>query len=444
MAMAPGMGKGDPRAAMREFKEALIKLAESDFTGFGWHDELLDFGDDLFEAERTLHAVTYAYVQEADDFGVPDLVRERDMRAVLHHRHRLSGAEAKRLVEETALYAATRSMQGEVLPAKRPATAAALADGAISRVHAEVIEKHLRQIPASMGPDIVAVAEADMAGRARQFNPEDTATCCKHTLDHLDPDGLPPADEVDHQANRKVKRGQDRDGMGVGSFRATPILDARLGVVFSHYGKLPPGVEDTRTVEQRQHDALNDFLGQHLAEKGSPHRGEFGSVTILKIELQQLQDLTDTVTTALGGEMTIEDAMRLACDSGVIPVVFNGSAPLWCGKDTRYANRWQRAVMLWRDGGCTRPGCTTPGQWCDAHHLPRWEKTKRTWINELTLECGFDHALIDKLEADGWEIRQENGVTLYIPPENIDPERRPRVNWKHHPDRKPGKGLTDP
>ena len=85
------------------------------------------------------------------------------------------------------------------------------------------------------------------------------------------------------------------------------------------------------------------------------------------------------------------------------------------------------------DRGCTRPGCTAPGYWCQVHHVDGWAAANgETNINELTLTCGPDNRLV---EEGGWTTRKrKDGRTEWIPPPHLDTGQS-RVNDYHHPER---------
>ncbi len=80
--------------------------------------------------------------------------------------------------------------------------------------------------------------------------------------------------------------------------------------------------------------------------------------------------------------------------------------------------------------GCTRPGCTAPGYWCQVHHVDGWAAAHgETNINELTLACGPDNRLV---EEGGWTTRKrKDGRTEWIPPPHLDTGQS-RVNDHHH------------
>jgi len=93
-----------------------------------------------------------------------------------------------------------------------------------------------------------------------------------------------------------------------------------------------------------------------------------------------------------------------------------------------------------RDRGCTRPGCTAPGYWCQTHHVNGWDADDGpTDIDKLTLACGPDNRMV---EQGGWITRKrKDGRIEWIPPPHRDWGHFPlagdgqaRVNKYHHPE----------
>ncbi|MEZ0351857.1 HNH endonuclease signature motif containing protein, partial [Mycobacterium sp. pR1184] len=87
--------------------------------------------------------------------------------------------------------------------------------------------------------------------------------------------------------------------------------------------------------------------------------------------------------------------------------------------------------------GCTAPGCTVGGYYCEVHHITDYAQCQSTDIDNLTLACGTHHRL---LQPRGWTTRTHpNGHTQWIPPPHLD-RGQPRTNTYHHPQ----KLLGDP
>jgi hypothetical protein len=102
--------------------------------------------------------------------------------------------------------------------------------------------------------------------------------------------------------------------------------------------------------------------------------------------------------------------------------------PLYLGRTRRIASAAQRIVLHAMDRGCTRPGCTVPGYWCQVDHLNPWADGGATDITDLGLACGPDNRMKEK----GWTTRRVNGRVHWIPPEHLD-TGQPRTNRYHHP-----------
>ncbi len=69
------------------------------------------------------------------------------------------------------------------------------------------------------------------------------------------------------------------------------------------------------------------------------------------------------------------------------------------GRTRRLVNRAQRRALQVRDGGCVFPGCDAPVNWCDAHHLRRWEDGGGTDMSNLVLLCRRHHGVVHR---NGW------------------------------------------
>ncbi|WP_428841975.1 HNH endonuclease signature motif containing protein, partial [Mycobacterium parmense] len=98
----------------------------------------------------------------------------------------------------------------------------------------------------------------------------------------------------------------------------------------------------------------------------------------------------------------------------------------------RLATPAQRIVLYGKDRGCTAPGCTVGGYYCEVHHVTDWAKSHTTDINQLTFACGPHHRL---LQPRGWTTRKNtDGDTQWIPPPHLD-RNQPRTNTFHHPEK---------
>ncbi len=150
---------------------------------------------------------------------------------------------------------------------------------------------------------------------------------------------------------------------------------------------------------------------------------------IVTVTLDEPETRSGFATTSHGGLLSVPDALALAAEAEVIPVVLNDSgAVLSHGRARRTASTGQRLALVARDGGCTFPGCDRPPEWTQAHHIVHWAYGGATDIDNLTLVCGFHHREFDRC---GWAVTMIDGIPNWIPPPWIDPDRTPIRNTMH-------------
>src|SRR6202012_2046291 len=65
----------------------------------------------------------------------------------------------------------------------------------------------------------------------------------------------------------------------------------------------------------------------------------------------------------------------------------------------RLASPGQRIMLYANDRGCSAPGCTLPGYYCEVHHITDYATCPTTDINDLTFACGLRRRL---LRPGGW------------------------------------------
>ena len=121
----------------------------------------------------------------------------------------------------------------------------------------------------------------------------------------------------------------------------------------------------------------------------------------------------------------------LACSATVrAALLAPGGALLDLGRTQRLATATQKTALLARDGGCVIPGCTVPGDACDAHHVQWWSRGGPTDLDNMTLVCDRHH---DEIHLGDWEIVMRDGVPWVAPPTWINQWRPYLRNAVHHP-----------
>ncbi|MGB3230122.1 MAG: HNH endonuclease signature motif containing protein, partial [Mycobacterium sp.] len=100
----------------------------------------------------------------------------------------------------------------------------------------------------------------------------------------------------------------------------------------------------------------------------------------------------------------------------------------------RVASPAQRLMLIARDGGCTKPGCTVGAYGCQVHHAAAdWADGGNTNVDEMGLACGPDNRAVDT--DGGWRTRMnEHCEVEWIPPPPLDTGQT-RINYHHLPER---------
>jgi len=101
-------------------------------------------------------------------------------------------------------------------------------------------------------------------------------------------------------------------------------------------------------------------------------------------------------------------------------------------------------MLIARDGGCTKPGCTVGAYGCQAHHAARdWAAGGNTDVDEMGLACGPHNREVDAADPAAWTTRMNDRHEVeWIPPAALDTGQG-RVNTVHRPERLVA-GLAEP
>lgn len=361
----------------------------------------------------------------------------------------ISRAEAMRRIKEAGDLGPRVGLTGEPLEPTLTATAAMQRQGTLGAGQVAAIRKFYHELPGWVDATARAQAEAKLAIEGTRFRPEQIAQLAATLADCLNPDGN--YRDEDRARRRGLSLGhQGSDGMSELRGWLTPEVRATVEAVWAKLaapGMCNPddespcvngtpgeqGIErDCRSAGQRQHDALNAALRALLAsgELGS-HNGLPASI-IVTTTLAELEAAAGRGLTGGGTILPMSDVIRLARHARHYLAIFDKGKPLALYHTKRLASPAQRIVLYAKDRGCSTPGCTVPGYYCEVHHVTDWAKCHTTDVNELTLACGPHHRL---LRPGGWRTRKNaKGDTEWLPPPHLDPGR-PRTNTFHRPEK---------
>ena len=383
------------------------------------------------QVSRFTGSVLLPLVREAEVRGLAAAHDAPDMRAWLRDTLNVRPAEAGRLLR------LAKALDGDL-----PETATALADGAVSVDHAQVVAEAMRALPAETPADVRAAAERELVRHSGTVNPDEIALLGRRVLDVVDPDGS--AELQARQAEREAAAAYARRDLricpaGPGLRRISGFLDTEgaetLRVALDPLAAPRPadpenGVRDERTHGQRMADALVDLSERALRMGDLPDNGGERPTLVVTMSYDKLAATTGVGTLDSGDILPASQVRRIACDAAVIPAVLGGeSQVLDLGRSSRhYVGAARRAIIL-RDRGCAFPACDRPYQWCHCHHCVHWANGGRTDQNNGVLLCGHHHRAV---HHNGWDVRiAEDGLPEFLPPTSVDPERKPIRHHRH-------------
>ena len=322
-------------------------------------DQLLELAAALETDARQRASVQHAVVAELEARGVAGELGCASTAVVLSERLRIGRREATGRVRLAAQVGPRRAMSGQALPARFPQVAAAVAEGAISGRHAALICRTIDELPEAVVEHAAAV-EAMLVEHARVVNPDQLTVLTRTVRACLDPDGV-LASERDHERRRQATLTALPDGSGRLQAQLTAEATAVWQTILDTLARPTPdgdaGEPDRRSPGQRRHDALAD-AGQRLLRAGAlPDGGGTPATVLVTLMLEQLEARTGVVTTAHGGLISVRQALRIAAEADIVPVVIgDAGGVLGYGLTRRTASIGQRRALAARDSGCSFPG----------------------------------------------------------------------------------------
>jgi hypothetical protein len=302
----------------------------------------------------------------------------------------LSAGQARDRVRDAEQLATRRALTGEVLLARLPATAAALASGAIGTGQLKVITQTMAMLPSTVCQYDRDWAEATLAEHAHNFDPRRLRVIARRIIDQLDPDGPPPGNEPDDPcpAAGELRIRDRRDG----GISLEGWLDALHGTAFrglieqlAKPRPLAEDIPDPRTAAQRNADALVELCDlARTNDQMSTAGGEPPHITVT-LDYETLIKNLSGATLDYGQRLSAAQARLAACDCKIIPVVMGGdSEPLDVGRAQRTVPLGIRRALVARDGGCCFPGCDRAPALCHAHHVREWHHDGHTAVKNKT------------------------------------------------------------
>jgi hypothetical protein len=314
-----------------------------------------------------------------------------------------------------------------------PATGDALADGAVTAAHVEVVAPMIRH----REPEYAANEETllEFAGR---MSPDDFATVARKWRELAD-DALASEDAAARHERRHFHVARGMDGAGILAGELDPegtesLLEALDLIAPPDPDGLPEG---RRSLAQRRADGLVDLARAYLRTQQDTGRPDVGVNVVIDHDTLNGHPFDgralDSLRCALArfGIIPAETARRLACDCRIGRVILDANGEvLDLGRTQRVPNRALRRALEIRDQGCVWPGCDRPARWCDAHHLTWWEHGGETNLANTCLLCRRHHIHVHEL---GWTLERDDTGDYRVNRPPPDTRRRRRTRRRAPP-----------
>ncbi|WP_232002861.1 13E12 repeat family protein, partial [Mycobacterium sp. 1245801.1] len=214
--------------------------------------------------------------------------------------------------------------------------------------------------------------------------PEQLAGLARTLADCLNPDGTYTDDDRARQRGLTLGN-QQPDGMSPLRGWLTPETRATLEAVLAKLAA--PGMcnpdddtpcvdgspseqvieRDSRSTAQRNHDGLNAALRGVLASGNLGQHNGLPASIIVTTTLAELEAAAGRGLTGGGTLLPMSDVIRLARHAHHYLAIFDNGKALALYHTKRLASPGQRIMLYAKDRGCSNPGCTVGGYYCEVH-----------------------------------------------------------------------------
>uniref|UniRef100_UPI0011DD2878 DUF222 domain-containing protein n=1 Tax=Tomitella biformata TaxID=630403 RepID=UPI0011DD2878 len=217
-------------AALAAAEAGMEVLRGTDFGLLGNADRL-DVLARLEHVSRSIPSIGHELVAELDAQGAVAEFPYGGMSPLLAGTLHIRFGTARKMMSESALLVERVGISGVRVPAVYPLVAAAQRGGWINADHVAVILTFFRELPAAVGAQDRASAEAQLVELAKTLRPDQLEAAARRLMGHLNPDG-----SLDDERERRKEVGfwmgpQGPDGLTRGTF----CFDARLRAMFEAF-----------------------------------------------------------------------------------------------------------------------------------------------------------------------------------------------------------------
>ncbi len=332
-----------------------------------------EFACALAEHERqaALLALTAARLEDTGAFGLDGTV---SMNAWLRNHLRMTPQRAGELLAT-----------GRFLN-KCPVFAEAAVCGSLSASQISVA----RRIGKSKYNEILRETQHGLVETLKELDINQTVRAVDHWIHRADAlldEKAPPLERPN-----ELTFGTTLDDVTHGTFRlneaAGTEFDKAVQNSITHAGK-----EETRTIAERQGDALFDIAAFfNKNHDGNERPRNLPNVTLSADVSTVVTERPEGVNVDTQRPMSPACTSTYLCDCRIHVILRDADGtPHNFGRTTRVVPSQLFKQIAARDGGCRHPGCDRPVKWTDAHHIHHWRRGGPTDYHNLILLCSRHH-----------------------------------------------------
>ena len=302
-----------------------------------------------------------------------------------------------------------------LLEERYPAVQESFACGQLGESHVRVIVAAAEDVPAGVSEADRQSAVADLVREAvsRRLGVDALRRRSRRMLASVDPRAadthqamLLGEQEARAASETWLTLHDNGDGSWAGRF-VVPDLHAHLLMTRLEHLSAPRRLSRNRAGEQVVDETAGDFPGaswgeslgaafcelvEHLPTDGLSGHGRVGAVIAVHLDHERLLDGLGAARLDSGAEISVGEARRLACGSGILPIVYGGaSLPLDLGRTSRLHSKAQRMALSAVHDTCAAEGCRRPFAWTEIHHPDSWARGGRTDLANALPLCGWHH-----------------------------------------------------
>ncbi len=304
-----------------------------------------------------------------------------------------------------------------------PGFETALADGAVSGEHLDVLAKHTRQLTDTERSELIA-AGAELVDKATSASAWSFERDLKNRVADIKNRHQPDSDVAELERQRaasKVKRWTEPGtGMKMTLIALDPLRDRQFHAVV-----------DAQLAQLRQYPAnatvpFDQLKAQAVVAAVAGTAGGFAVAEIVihtdaqtACEGRHAHTICETID---GDPVPVATMQRFCCEAILTAVIVDVDGTVHKLAEQRTANRAQRRALAAMYSTCAHPHCQVAFSQCRIHHVIWFSRGGQTVIDNLLPLCETHHHLV-----------HEGGWTLTITPDRTVTWTRPDGSvWMTH------------